>query len=1104
LKQTKYTMKKILLFVAFIIFSAGANATGELKPLAQKIANRKMQHVHVSEHSLFTVDPGSSNKAAVYGNAVSDGVILQTDPVAIRELINTKPENIQLNIPGKNGSKMELELFRVDIFTPDFGIVTSSGENISSGGVHYRGIIKGDDKSLAAISIFDNEVMGLVSTPMSGNFILGKLKGDADNEHIFYNDRNLPPPANLECMTSEDGISYSASQLEKPLQISTNCIRIYWELNYDIYLDKGNITNATNYATGLFNESATLYANDGIPVELSQVFVWNTASPYTGTNPGALLGQFQSYRNSFNGDLGHLLGMVGGGGVAAGFNGLCAVDRDNSQCFSMVDGTFQNVPVYSWSVEVVTHEQGHLMGSRHTHACVWNGNNTAIDGCGPSAGYPYEGGCSNAPIPAGGGTIMSYCHLIPTGINFTNGFGPQPAAVILNNYNNASCLSACTGGSFCASSAYTTTINVGTTTADLIWESVAGAASYNIQYRLVGNIAWSTDTSQDTIYNAIGLTPGADYEWQVQTNCGANTSQFTSSTFFITIPLSCDAPTLRLTTNISAFSVNFSWNSVPGATSYNIQYRVVGAVGWSTASTVDTFYHVTGLTANTDYEWEVQTLCVGGGVSGFSQVSLFTTLELGAVRTITLQPDAECGKDAVMGDNIPLGYYNQNFGDGPEFDAMAWTAGGGNSNLRSLLQFDLTEIPEGSSVQSAYLSLYWNPTSVNTGHSNLVGTNEAVLSKVDAPWDEHLVTWVSQPATTLVNEVALPSSTSNTQDYLNIDVTAMVQDFVNSPQTNYGMLFKEVNETPYHSLIFCTSDHADPTKRPKLEVTFSPNNQECKHYQYSNCMGMDAVIGNSVAAGYDTTNFADGPEFDAMAWTYSGSASALRSMIYWDLSEIPINAIVDTAYFSLFWNPTSVNTGHSSMSGPNDAYLLKITSSWNENSVTWNTQPTTTTVDQVYLSQSTSSTQDYLDMNVTSFVQDWVTNPSSNNGIMFMLATEIQYRSLVFCTSDHADPAKHPRLDICFHLPTDIVDDKHQELHVYEDFNRQELHVVSNENFPAQSILTIYSVNGQLLRSFENLSGTHFVVGKDNLSPGVYFYRLDLGDHSENGKIIFR
>jgi hypothetical protein len=127
----------------------------------------------------------------------------------------------------------------------------------------------------------------------------------------------------------------------------------------------------------------------------------------------------------------------------------------------MVSKNYSNVPTYSRTVKVITHEFGHLLGSRHTRACVWNGNNTAIDGC-----TGVEGSCPTPPVPANGGTIMSYCdHTGMPGVNFSLGFGPQPGNVIRNAVNNASCLPSVSISSnsgtrrLCASESITCTVS---------------------------------------------------------------------------------------------------------------------------------------------------------------------------------------------------------------------------------------------------------------------------------------------------------------------------------------------------------------------------------------------------------------------------------------------------------------------------------------------------------------------------------------------------------------------------------------------------------------------------------------------------------------------
>ena len=68
--------------------------------------------------------------------------------------------------------------------------------------------------------------------------------------------------------------------------------------------------------------------------------------------------------------------------------------------------------------------------------------------------------------------------------------------------------------------------------------------------------------------------------------------------------------------------------------------------------------------------------------------------------------------------------------------------------------------------------------------------------------------------------VKLSASTSEMQDYKNIDVTAMIQEMINKPSENYGFMIRLVNENHYRRILFGSSDNANVKKRPKLVVDF--------------------------------------------------------------------------------------------------------------------------------------------------------------------------------------------------------------------------------------------------------------------------------------------
>ncbi len=189
-----------------------------------------------------------------------------------------------------------------------------------------------------------------------------------------------------------------------------------------------------------------------------------------------------------------------------------------------------------------------------------------------------------------------------------------------------------------------------------------------------------------------------------------------------------------------------------------------------------------------------------------------------AQTTLTLQPDGAAGKDTEVMSCVPCGYDVRNFKNKADFNAMAWTNNGNLSMIRSLIEFNLTSIPISATVIDARLSLYFNPTSGEGTHS---GSNAAYLRRITAAWDEAIVTWNNQPPATTVNQISLVATASSTQDHLNINVTAVVQDMVSNPATNFGWMLCLQNEAVYRKLILASSDNTNAALRPKLVVTYN-------------------------------------------------------------------------------------------------------------------------------------------------------------------------------------------------------------------------------------------------------------------------------------------
>lgn len=86
----------------------------------------------------------------------------------------------------------------------------------------------------------------------------------------------------------------------------------------------------------------------------------------------------------------------------------------------------------------------------------------------------------------------------------------------------------------------------------------------------------------------------------------------------------CDAPGSLSASSVSSGSATLNWGAVSGANSYNVRYRKTGTSSWSTTSATGTSVSVSGLSASTQYEFQVASVC-SGGTSAFSASATFTT-----------------------------------------------------------------------------------------------------------------------------------------------------------------------------------------------------------------------------------------------------------------------------------------------------------------------------------------------------------------------------------------------------------------------------------------------------------------------------------------------
>jgi len=347
---------------------------------------------------------------------------------------------------------------------------------------------------------------------------------------------------------------------------------------------------------------------------------------------------------------------------------------------------------------------------------------------------------------------------------------------------------------------------------------------------------------------------------------------------------------------------------------------------------------------------------------------------------------------------------------------------------RALYRFDIASagIPASSTVVSAVARVF------------VVDSNDAAsvsVHQITADWIEATVNWDNINADHDASLAGTIPAASPVGQYVEVNITALVQSWVNGSTANQGIMLK--TQTNFSDLAeFTSKEYGTASQRPELVIKIvdgSLSNRAIISATGTLASGVSSsmtradtplyqpptsvTVQPDAASGKDTeiwdqapnTNYGNAVE----TWVSSASNDNTHSLLQFSMGEIPAGVRILEAALSLY------RQSGSGADQPVSAH--RIMNSWSENAVTWNSRETGTNWDTAggdFDNMAVATTlvgpanQRY-EWNIAPLVQGWVDGSYPNYGVVLTAAVAGMLGER-FYTSDAANPSRHPHLTITY------------------------------------------------------------------------------------------